>query len=115
MISEVFSNLNDFYDSIKAVSSPASSGVAAPAQSLLHQHCSHIPCCIQLCRREGNQNFMEMVKSCHLFTFALTMEIFIKGCPSLFPFALIKASRAGFGQGKPSFTPKQCGGFELSG
>ena len=79
----------------KAVPSPATSAMAPPARSFLHERRSHVLWCErqwELCRREGNKNLlMGMVKSYRLFTFAVIMEIFIKGCSSVFPYGLIKA------------------------
>lgn len=57
---------------------------------------------------------MGMLKSCHLFTFAVIMEILIKGCSSVFPYTLIKLSKSSSEHNKPGLTYKQHRGFELA-
>lgn len=85
----------------------ALSGLALPAQSFLHEHRSCILCCKwqrELCCGGDDKNLlMGMLKSCHLFTLAVIMgifmqgcssvimEIFIGGCSCVFPYTLIKA------------------------
>lgn len=102
----------------KAVPSLATSGTVLPARSFPHQHRSRVLCWErqrELCRREGNKNLLTgMIKSCHLCTFAVIMEIFIKGCSCVFPYALIKGFSNRSGQGKPGFPHKQPGGFGLT-
>lgn len=73
----------------KAVPSPATSGMVPLAQGFFHERHSRVLGCEwqrDLCCREGNKTLLVgMIKPCHPFTFAVIMELFIKGCSSVFP------------------------------